>query len=108
MAATACPSGALAIAGDALRWFAPEDDPNVAYGFCPTCGSTLFYRSGLLDDPHHEASNAVTSICVGSIDGASGLHTTQIWFAGSAGDHVRLDDTIERFDEHPPDASTGS
>ena len=87
MAATAAPTAELHISGATLRWYAPQDDANVAYGFCATCGSTLFFRSGVDD-----GTNDTTSICAGSIDGASGLSTSEIWFADSAADHVRLPD----------------
>ena len=85
MAASAAPTSELTIEGDSLTWYSPDDDPNVAYGFCPTCGSTLFFRAGVVD-----GTNESTSICTGSIDGPSGLHTTEIWFADNAADHVRL------------------
>lgn len=96
MAASAAPTGDLAITGDNLTWYSPGDDPNVAYGFCSTCGSTLFYRAGVDD-----GTNESTSICTGSIDGPSGLHTTEVWFAEHAADHVRLDDTIPRHASGP-------
>ena len=96
MAATAVPTEQLSIDGDALRWYAPDDDPNIAYGFCATCGSSLFYRSGVTD-----GSNADTSICAGSIDGHSKLRTTAVWFADNAADHVRLDPEIPTFPGQP-------
>ncbi len=96
MAASAASTGDLAIAGDDLTWYSPEDDPNVAYGFCCTCGSTLFFRAGVVD-----GTNELTSICAGSVDGPSGLRTTEIWFADHAADHVRLDETIVRFTAGP-------
>lgn len=96
MAATATPTDELAISGDELRWYSPSDDPNVAYGFCATCGSTLFFRAGIVD-----GSNDTTSICAGSIDGPSGLRTVEIWFADDAADHVRLDDHITRYEKGP-------
>lgn len=86
MAASAAPTSDLIIVGDDLTWYSPAADPNVAYGFCSSCGSTLFFRSGLID-----GTNELTSICTGSIDGSSGLRTTEIWFADHAADHVRLD-----------------
>jgi hypothetical protein len=86
MAATAAPTTALVISGDEVRWYSPADDPNVAYGFCGICGSSLFFRGGVTD-----GSNTVTSICAGSIDGPSGLVTEAVWFAANAADHVRLD-----------------
>ncbi len=93
MAASAAPTDTLDIDGSTLRWFSPPDDPNVEYGFCSQCGSSLFFR--VLDDP------SSTSICAGSIDGPSGLHTAVVWFAGAAGDHIRLDPTILSFDGQP-------
>jgi hypothetical protein len=96
MAATAAPTAELAVAGDALRWYSPTDDDNVAYGFCAVCGSSLFYRSGVAD-----GTNAVTSICAGSIDGPSGLRTSAVWFAADAADHVRLDPDTPSFPTHP-------
>ena len=86
LAATAAPTTDVTIAGDTLTWYSPTDDPNVAYGFCSTCGASLFFRSGVVD-----ATNELTSICAGFIDGPSGLRTIEIWFADHAADHVRLD-----------------
>ena len=96
MAATAVATADLEIDGDALRWYSPDDDPNVAYGFCNTCGASLFFRAGVAD-----GTNENTSICAGSIDGAFGLRTIEIWFADEAADHVRLDDSITRFNAGP-------
>ena len=96
MAATAAPTTDLDISGDELLWYSPVDDPNVAYGFCSTCGSSLFYRSGVAD-----GSNTTTSICVGSVDGATGLRTSAVWFADEAADHVRLDPNLPTFLAEP-------
>ncbi|MEL6890824.1 MAG: GFA family protein [Actinomycetota bacterium] len=86
MAATATATSDLVIDGDRLRWYSPDDDRNVAYAFCSECGSSLFFRTGIAD-----GSNTTTSICAGTIDGESGLATSEIWFAHSAADHVRID-----------------
>jgi len=96
MAATAVPTDELSIAGDEPRWYSPHDGADVAYGFCATCGSSLFYRSGLHDD-----SNTLTSICAGSIDGPSGLRTSAVWFADEAADHVRLESNLPTFSRQP-------
>lgn len=87
IAATAVPTDALnVITGDAgLRWYSPPDDSNVAYGFCSTCGATLFFCSGIDD-----GSNEVTSITVGSFDLDPGLATSEIWFCDQARSHIRL------------------
>ncbi len=96
MAATAAPTDQLEIAGDSLAWFAPDDDRNVAYGFCNRCGSSLFFRSGTVD-----GTNEITSICAGSIVGPSGLRTSAIWFTDDAADHVRIDESIPTFATQP-------
>lgn len=96
MAATAVPTDELSIAGDGPRWYSPVDDSDVAYGFCATCGSSLFYRNRATG-----GSNAITSICAGSIDGPSGLRTSAVWFAGEAADHVRLDPDLPTFSRQP-------
>lgn len=96
MAASAAPTSDLRITGEPLSWYSPEDDPNVAYGFCSTCGSSMFFRAGVAD-----GTNESTSLCAGSFDAASGLATTQIWFADHAADHVRLDASIPQFATGP-------
>jgi len=93
-AATAAPEKSIDIgADDSLRWYHPEDDPNVAYGFCATCGSSLFYR--VVDDP-------TIVIMVGSLDGPTGLRTREVWFAANAADHVVLDPDVAHFPGEPP------
>ncbi len=96
MAASAAPTEDLTIEEGSLRWYSPDDDPNVAYGFCLTCGSTLFYRAGIAD-----GTNTTTSLAVGTIDGPSGLETVAIWFTSQAADHVRLDRSIPQFPSNP-------
>jgi hypothetical protein len=97
MAASAAFNGDLDISGAELGWYSPDDDPNVAYGFCNLCGSSLFYRSGIAD-----GTNETTSVCAGSIDGRSGLTTTEVWFAGNAADHEHLPHGPAIFDTEPP------
>ena len=75
---------------DALRWYRPDDDPNVAYAFCRRCGSSLFWRvvdQG--DRPEH------WSICAGTLDDAVGLSTEAVWFSDRAASHTHLDPTAE-------------
>ena len=96
MAATAVSNDRLSIDGSTLTWYSPIDDPNVAYGFCGRCGSSLFYRSGVRD-----GSNEITSICVGSIDGPSGLEVTEVWWSDQAADHHRLPSTAVVFETEP-------
>jgi hypothetical protein len=77
---------------DALRWYRPDDDPNVAYAFCRRCGSSLFWHvvdQG--DRPEHWA------ICAGTLDDAVGLSTEAVWFSDRAASHTHLDPTAEHL-----------
>lgn len=56
------------------------------YGFCRSCGSTMFYRAG--DRPE------VTSIMVGGLDDATGLELASVWFADEAQPHNPLPDGV--------------
>jgi len=80
-AATAASPTELRIADDTtLAWYSPAD--GIEYGFCRTCGSSLFWRLANRPD--------LISVSAGSLDQPTGLHTTaQIWMA-------------EHGDYHPP------
>ena len=78
MAATQAETSQVAKAGaDDITWYSP--DPTVNYGFCRTCGSSLFWR----------AANRPTylSITAGSLDQPTGLTTTAAWWATEHGDY---------------------
>lgn len=62
---------------DRLTWWAPDD--TAAYGFCRTCGSTLFWRSA-----SHPDSFAVAA---GPLDPPTGLRSTRAWWAAEASDY---------------------
>ena len=82
---------------DALRWYHPDDDPNVAYAFCRRCGSSLFWRvvdQG--DQPEH------WSICAGTLDDAVGLSTEAVWFSDHAAAYTHLDPTAEHLPATDP------
>ena len=90
MAATAASTRDVEIesVGSQLRWYSPADDPNVFYGFCANCGSSLFWRTG--DNPEH------LSICAGTLEQPTGLRTTQVWWTAQSADyHQRQPDLIE-------------
>ena len=61
---------------DGLKWFASSEDAK--RGFCKECGSTLFWKK---NGDHN------TSICLGSIDGPSGLKLGGHIFTKDAGDY---------------------
>ncbi len=84
MAATRAATADLMVAGDALRWH--DATETVQYGFCGSCGSTLFWRAA--DEP------AAVSIAAGTLDPPTGLTTTAALFTADASDYHRLDETV--------------
>lgn len=83
MAGSACHADHLVLLEDrGLRWYEPA--PGVFYGFCGTCGSTLFWKTDTA--PEH------VSITAGTIDQPSGLRTVAAWYVGEAADYHDLPD----------------
>jgi hypothetical protein len=66
---------------DGLKWFASSD--SAKRGFCKECGSNLFWKQNGSD---------TTSICVGSIDGKTGLNLEGHIFCDDAGDYYEIAD----------------
>ncbi len=88
MAATASRDRDLLVTGPgSLRWW--EAAPGVRYGFCGTCGSTLFWRAD---------GTGSTSIAAGTLDPPTGLTTTAAWYVSEASDYHRLDPGLEHRD----------
>jgi hypothetical protein len=93
----------LGVMGDAVRW----DGAPATYrssdwaerGFCPACGSTLFYR--VTAGP----MAGYTSLAAGTLDDTSGLVLTHEYYSDActayrlAGDHARITraETIAKF-----------
>jgi hypothetical protein len=75
---------------DTLRWYSPE--PSVAYGFCATCGSSLFWRTTALPNE--------LSICAGVLDLPTGLTTTGAWWMSEHADYHTPEPGVV---EHPYD-----
>ena len=73
--------------GDALRWFELD---YAKYGFCSSCGSTLFFVAA--------ATPETTSVATGSLDDASGLELGAIWFADEAQEHNVLASGVPHHD----------
>jgi len=64
-----------------LTWFPV---PGAEYGFCRTCGASLFWRA--------EASPDVLSICAGTLEPPTGLVTSDaIWVSHASDYFVRPD-----------------
>ena len=77
----------------AVSWWVPEEEPDVAYGFCSQCGSSLFWRTSSNPDRH--------SIAAGTLDPPTGLTTDHALFVAGASDYHRLDDKLSH---HPYDS----
>ena len=61
------------------------------YGFCRSCGSSLFWRA--------DSSPTVISICAGSVETPTGLATVEAWWASQASDYFTRPDLPERETE---------
>lgn len=61
------------------------------YGFCRSCGSSLFWRA--------DASPTRLSICAGSLEPPTGLTTVEGWWASQAADYFTRPDLPERCTE---------
>lgn len=70
------------IKGD-VKWYAAS--PTAKRGFCPTCGSFLFWKA------HDEDK---MSFSLGQIDGPSGLRLQRHIFITDKGDYYTLDDGL--------------
>jgi hypothetical protein len=62
-----------------LAWYRASE--KAQRGFCTSCGSTLFWKS---DD------SDLTSVCVGAIDGKSGLTLAGHIYVDDAGDYYEI------------------
>lgn len=81
MAATAAERAQFTLTSDeTLRWYSHQ--PDVEYGFCNRCGSTLFWRTAT--KPEH------ISITAGTLDHPTGLKTVTSLFDAEAGDYFDL------------------
>lgn len=81
---------------ESLRWWTPDDEPAVSYGFCSGCGGSLFWRSA--DRP------GTVSVAAGTLDPPTGLTTVLALFTAEASDYHRLDPDLPG---HPHDSEGG-
>ncbi len=77
-AAASAASDAISVVGD-VAWF--RSSPTAERGFCPTCGSTLFWR---LD------GEGRTSFSAGAIDGPTGMALQKHIFVADQGDYYEI------------------
>ncbi|MEM0947810.1 MAG: GFA family protein [Pseudomonadota bacterium] len=76
------PEDRIVIKGD-VRWF--EATPQAKRGFCPVCGSFLFWKA------HDENT---MSFALGAIDGSTGITLEKHIFTGSKGDYYNISDGL--------------
>jgi hypothetical protein len=89
-AAARVPKPALAMAGE-VRWF--QASPSARRGFCPACGSLLFWEP--LD------GSGTISFAMGAVDGPTGLALERHIFVADKGDYYAIADGLpqDRGDE---------
>ncbi|WP_298859416.1 GFA family protein [uncultured Sulfitobacter sp.] len=69
-------------------WFASSE--SAKRGFCPTCGSFLFWKGE--DDPD-------TGVSLGAVDGPTGLRLERHIFTADKGDYYDIADTIPQEEQ---------
>lgn len=80
------PQGDLTISGP-VTWFSAS--PAAQRGFCPRCGSFLFWRA------HGEDT---ISFALGAVDGPTGLQLTKHIFTADKGDYYAIADGVTQED----------
>lgn len=93
VAATSAPRAAVEIDGE-VCWYASS--PEARRGFCPTCGSNLFW-----DGP-----GSHLSIFAGTMDAPTGLTLTGHIFCADKGDYYDIADGLPQADGDDPELTT--
>jgi hypothetical protein len=70
------------------RWYAASE--TAKRGFCPTCGSFLFWKG---------AANPDTGVALGALDGATGLHLERHIFTADKGDYYEITDHVRQEEQ---------
>ncbi len=78
---------ALTITGNPT-WYASSD--TAKRGFCPTCGSFLFWKGA--DDPD-------TGVALGALDGPTGLRLQRHIFTADKGDYYDIEDNVPQEEQ---------
>lgn len=69
-------------------WFASSDAAK--RGFCPTCGSFLFWKG---------AGDPDTGVSLGAVDGPTGLRLERHIFTADKGDYYDIADTVPQEEQ---------
>lgn len=100
-AATSCRRDHLRLISDeTLVWHQPAECPEVAYGFCQKCGSSLFWKVVEVPPDGPQEKLSTIEIWAGTLDTPTGLSTELVIYAQDASDYHTLDSNIET---HPQD-----
>ena len=95
-AATSCQRNHFRlITDDSLEWYHPEEWPDVAYGFCQRCGSSLFWKAVAVPPGARQDKLSTIEIWAGTLDPPTGLSTELAIYADDASDYHTLDADIE-------------
>ena len=78
------PADGLVIEGR-VTWY--ESSPGVRRGFCPVCGSVLFWR---------RRGEDTVSVSAGSLDAPEGLRLARHIYTADAGDYYEIGDGLPR------------
>lgn len=70
------------------RWYASSD--TAKRGFCPTCGSFLFWKG---------AADPDTGVALGAVDGPTGLRLDRHIFTADKGDYYDIPDSFHQKDQ---------
>lgn len=89
VAATSAPREAVEISGE-IRWFRSSEAAR--RGFCPTCGSNLFWDGG----------GATLSIMAGTLEAPTGLRLAAHIFCADKGDYYEIADGLPRSEDWDP------
>ncbi len=102
-AATSCRRDDLRLtADDTLAWFQPAECPDVAYGFCRECGSSLFWKVVAVPPGERQDKLSTIEIWAGTLDPPTGLSTELAIYADDASDYHALDADIETHAREQP------
>jgi hypothetical protein len=93
VAATSAPREGVKIEGR-VQWY--QSSAEARRGFCPVCGSNLFW-----DGP-----GSHLAICAGTLDTPSGLRLEGHIFCADKGDYYDIDDDLPKADGDDPDITT--
>ena len=90
VAATAAPRANITVTGE-VAWY--QSPAGARRGFCPVCGSNLFWEGG----------GDMLSILAGTIDGASGVRIAGHIYCADKGDYYDIADALPQAEGADPD-----